>query len=502
MQNVLLLINNDIAAVQDFMRLADLILRTSDLRPVVFIDETMYFRVHVGVPAFCAERGIEVLTPASFGGGDGAAALGKQGRAVRRWLARFVTETVPALTRRVPSFRLRRMLKALEQADVDTIKAIRDVMLRRAAVCEAVLAQRPYSTLVIPEDNLELDTGIWLAIARRHGGRSIILPYTMSNTEEFAESSVHHPPLQVDASSQNQLVARLFPGWALRYKGRHFLRSTYAKSIAVELLGLTPPNPWLMNSGHADAIAVESAAMRNYCLAAGLPARQLVVTGSLADDVLADVLDGLSQRRRTLVQELGLQNDRPILLCGLPPDQNTYNRPGCEFADFDDLIRFWGECLSQVRDWNVIMRPHPKTTAERLEAMRQYGIKIAYNYTATLVPLCDLYVASVTSTIRWAIACGKPVINYDVYQYGYKDYEGVSGVALVNTRKEFRELLEQLTTDRDRLAALAAAQQREAARWGCLDGMSGRRIMALLRGEMIPESRPVARSEQAAAAVP
>ncbi len=35
----------------------------------------------------------------------------------------------------------------------------------------------------------------------------------------------------------------------------------------------------------------------------------------------------------------------------------------------------------------------------------------------SLVPLCSLYVASVSATIRWAIACGKPVVNYDVYRF-------------------------------------------------------------------------------------
>jgi hypothetical protein len=243
-------------------------------------------------------------------------------------------------------------------------------------------------------------------------------------------------------------------------------------------------------------------AMRDYYLAAGLPERQLVLTGSLPDDVLAEVQSGVAQRRSMFLEQFGFQDDRPILVCGLPPDQKTYDRPGCEFSDFDDLIGFWGECLSEVCGWNIVVRPHPKTAPGLLDALRQYGTKITYNDTAALVPLCDLYVSSISATIRWAIACSKPVINYDVYQYGYKDYDGVPGVALVNTRKEFRQLLQQVTTDCDCYAAMAAAQQRESGRWGCLDGMSGRRIMELLRGEIIPESRPIARLEQAAVAVP
>jgi hypothetical protein len=488
MRNILLLINNDIAAVQELARVADLIGRTSDLRPVVFIEQSVYWRQHLGVPAMFAERGIEVLTSNSFSGDNGHAALGKQGRAMRRWRAKFVSEALPALARLVPSSH--QMITALKSYR-ETIDGVRDAMLRRAAICDAVLSERPYSAVVISEDNVELDTGVWTAIARRHGVRSIIVPYTMSNAAEFAESFVHHPSFRVHAAYQNYLVARLFPEWTLRYKGCHFLRSTCAKVIAVELLGLTPPDPWVMNSGYADAIAVESIAMHDYCLAAGLPARQLVTTGSLTDDIIAAVLDDIPQRRSTLVEEFGLQDDRPILLCALPPDQNTYNRPGCEFADFDELVRFWGECLSQVGGWNVIVRPHPKTAPECLDALRQCGINITYNETATLVPLCDLYVVSVSSTIRWAIACGKPVINYDAYQFGYNDFHGLQGVALANTRNEFRDLVRQLTTDRNRRAALAAAQQRDSGRWGRLDGMSGRRMLALLRGETLTDSLPL-----------
>jgi hypothetical protein len=98
------------------------------------------------------------------------------------------------------------------------------------------------------------------------------------------------------------------------------------------------------------------------------------------------------------------------------------------------------------------------------------------------VPLCDLYVASVSSTIRWAIACGKPVINYDVYQYGYADYVGVAGVLLVRTRMEFRDALRKLSGDASVRDKLAERQRNDSSRWGMLDGRSGRRIVALLRG--------------------
>ena len=64
--------------------------------------------------------------------------------------------------------------------------------------------------------------------------------------------------------------------------------------------------------------------------------------------------------------------------------------------------------------------------------------------TAELVPLCDVFVASISSTIRWAIACGKPVVNYDVYRYRYTDFIGVEGVLTCEEQDEFVSVLRRL----------------------------------------------------------
>lgn len=482
MPNTLLIINEE-AHIRELSRVVDLLLRTQVLRPVIFLEDRM--KAHAPALSALAKRGVEVLTSDSFPASDSGATLLPKVRHSRRWRANALVLAARLIARCAPDW-LRRTKSGL--IDVAYIDLNRNLMLRRATVCDAVLRQRDYAAIVLCEDNIELDTGVWIAVARRQNVRSVIVPYTISNTAEFAESYVHHAPYQVGATQENRIVARLFPEWTLTYKGQNFLRSNYAKIIAVEQLGLTPPNPWLLNSGNADAIAVESAAMYEYYCAAGIPASQLVPTGSLTDDVIAAVLPDAEAKRRSLLQELGLPEDRPLLLCALPPDQNTYNRPGCEFTDFDDLIGFWGACLAGVAGWNVVVRPHPKTAPDRLSALRRHGIPITETDTAGLIPLCDLYVASVSATIRWAIACGKPVINYDVYQYGYKDYAGVEGVALVNTRTEFRDLLQKLTGVTEARATITTAQRQLAPRWAWLDGKSGARLVALLRGEKVPHS--------------
>jgi len=499
MSNVLLLINEE-AHVRELLRVADLLLDKTVLQPVAFVEDRMK---HVSESPLFIERGIEVLTSDLFSETAGHSTISP--RRTFRWaLANFLIRVYAAgrcpiiairkrdvnaaivlarMMRYVPA-PIGKMIESILNIDKDGFVGLnRRLMLHRAAVCESVLKQRPYVAVVMSEDNIELDTAIWIAVARRHKIKSIVVPYTISNATEFAESYVGSAPYQIGANDHNRLVSQLFPAWVLRYKGCEFLRTDFAKILALESLGLTPPEPWVLNSGYADAIAVESAAMYDYYRTAGIPARQLVNTGSLPDDVMAGALAEVPLRRRSILQEFGLQDDKPLLLCALPPDQNTYDRPGCEFINFDDLLEFWGDCLKAIMGWNIIVRPHPKTTPERIDSLRQRGLPVSYADTATLIPLCDLYVASVSATIRWAISCAKPVINYDVYQYGYKDFEALRGVSLVNTRAEFCERLLHVTRNEGERAALAAAQKVAAPRWGRLDGLSGWRLLSLLRGE-------------------
>jgi hypothetical protein len=470
MSDILLLISEE-AHARELSRVADYLRKASDLRPVYFVEDRMRpFGIHDKLAA----SGIETLTSDEFAADNARpAARVRNGWRWASTLITFMQGIAPRLR-----WGSGRLLSAFLQ-----IGSARDQMLRRSVMCEAVLSRRCFAALLLCEDNIELDTAVWIEAARKRGIRSIIVPYTMANTVELTEAYVFAAPYQVHASFANRLVARIFPKWVTRHKGRRFMRASYAKIVAVEMLGLTPPNPWLLNSGFADAIAVESVAMHEYYRAAGLPANQLVMTGTLPDDVMFENIANASNLRYAFLTEIGLPPDRPLLLCAFPPDDNRYERPGVEFSHFEEQLRFWGETFAAVQGWNIIIVPHPKTRIEQLDTLRKYGLTLSRRDTASLIPLCDLYVASASATIRWAIACGKPVINYDVFRLEFHDYDHLEGVALAKTCEEFRRALSALTGDPAEFSRIRAIQQREASRWGFRDGLSGRRMLALIRGE-------------------
>jgi hypothetical protein len=341
----------------------------------------------------------------------------------------------------------------------------------------ALLRRFDLAMVVLGGDMVGYDSAIWIREAHARDVRVVVLPSTMSDGLEHAEVYYHDPTHQL--TGINRIVARLYPKWVREHRGKKLLRVPGGRVLAMEWLGLAPPLPWIFNSGFADAIAIESDAMLAYYERCGLTGKQLTVTGTLSDDVLAEAKREAVPRREELYRSLGLPPDRPMLLSPLPPDflYIAGNRPECEFRQYAELVDYWIASLRAVTTHNIVISLHPSVRYEEMKHIESDRVRIGRQSTSSLVPLADLYVASVSSTIRWAIACGIPVVNYDVYRYRYRDYVDVDGVLNTEDKAQFRDWLARDAVFFDEIRA---RQAKNAPRWGTLDGKSHERILALI----------------------
>lgn len=350
--------------------------------------------------------------------------------------------------------------------------------LHRMRRFRTTLAERRPHVVVLAEDNVSHGTGLFTKIAHEHGCRVVVSPYTVANALEPAESYYDLPEHQMSRWS-NWIVGTLLPHWVFAYRGRSLLRMPAAHAAAQQLLGIAPPQPWALNSGHADAIVVESRKRVDYYRSAGLVREPLIATGGSFDDELASYLADREAARRRLCERHRLPPDRPLLLCGLPPNQ-LVGRPHAQFHVFADLVRAWLKPIAAQHRFNVIVRLHPRLSRRELRFIEtELGLAISEEPTARLIAMSDLYVASVSATIRWAIACGVPVINYDVFRYRYDDYDDARGVVTVQSHDAYVAEVRRVCNAPDYYRQLRAQQISCQEEWGRLDGSSGARLVAV-----------------------
>jgi hypothetical protein len=347
------------------------------------------------------------------------------------------------------------------------------------ALARRIVAREQPDLLVLAEDNVGYETAVLIRAVHERNVPAVVIPFTVSNALEPAEWHFRDPAHHVEGWS-SRLVAALYPRWVYEHRGRRMLRLPAAQVIAKQWWGLAPPIPWQMNSGSADAIAVESPFMEAYYRREGLPAGPLVVTGTLADDELAAVRREAVARREALCAELDLPRDRRLVLCAIPPDQFALCASQADLPDYQTLLRVWVDTLTDLPGCTVVVRLHPRMAFEAFRHIEAWGVRISQRDTASLVPLCDLFVASVSATIRWAIACGKPVLNYDVYRLGWTDFQDAPGVLRVETRADFAATARRLADDPSFYDEVRRRQEGDAPRWGRLDGQARRRILDCL----------------------
>lgn len=356
------------------------------------------------------------------------------------------------------------------------------VYLRSVKGFERMIAESGARVLILPEDVVGAFSPLLIKAAHRRGVPSLILPYTIANQQEAFKSLMGQRNYQRDFLP-NRIAAALFPRWAMTQDGVSLVRLPAWHILGQEITRTTPPDPWMMNSGYANVIAVESEAMQDYYRVAGIPPPKLRVVGAIYDDELAAFRANRAAERARLLQQISLDSEKPVLLVGGCPDQTRSCPPGFEFADIDEFIDRLFEAVSGLAsDYTIVFRPHPNygRMGERLAAK---GWAVTSMDTARLVALADAYVAFASATIRWAIACAIPAVNYDVFRYAYGDFESVEGVVNVQSYADFVSALHDLHTGSECLAQWRRRAEAGAARWGKLDGGSVDRIEDLI-GEL------------------
>jgi hypothetical protein len=336
--------------------------------------------------------------------------------------------------------------------------------------------------MVLFEDNIGNFTRFIGAAASRLRIPYVVLPVTIPNPREAA-SFFRCSRTHAVSGPAAGLIARRWPQWIYEFEGHPMLRLPASDILAMRGFGIDNIRPWVLNSGQAAAICVESAANNAIYERLGLDPSQLVMTGNLVDDTLFDVSSDREKRRRALAAELGIEADRMLVAVAFPPNQfGAPSRQAFEYASFAGLLDGWLQALSPLaRRVNFVLRAHPRLDPQELDRFVTAGCRVFTGTTEELVPLADLFVASISATIRWALALGIPVINYDCYRYRYDDYRGAPGMMLVEDQRSFASVLQEICLDSIAYRSLCELQISDRGNWGCIDGKFSTRFVALLQ---------------------
>lgn len=346
---------------------------------------------------------------------------------------------------------------------------------------KSLIEKYKLSHLLMASDLVQYDTGLYIKIFKKKKLKNIVLPQFFANYKELSEHIYY--------SKKNQLSQWIYltfrkisflKKWIKEYKSKYLIRLPLKYIFVKEILRISPKDPWTINTGGADIVAVEGKAVKKFFLnEKSFNKDEIIVTGSISNDRLYKTLKKSVQLKNEMMDRFDLIHELPIALVAIPPDMHRSRKFICNFNTYDDLLNFWLKELKRLNMYNILLSIHPSVPESDYGFIRDYGFPIIDKPTVEFVPLADLFVASISATIQWAIACGIPVINYDVYRYDYDDYKAESGVLYTDKELEFCDLLE-FFNNQENLRKITNIQKERSSEWAVLDGQSSERIYRLL----------------------
>ncbi|WP_139112653.1 hypothetical protein [Hoeflea olei] len=390
--------------------------------------------------------------------------------------AAAIVRRLPARSRTWASGQVTRALRNLRQPSF--LYALSSEYHWQRNLDKRLFARKP-DLIVLLEDNAEGLTGLVSHGARKRRIPYVILPDYIPNPAEPARYYFNNPHHSA-ATPAGRLIRYLAPQWVLDYDGKELLRLPGSAIVSRWIRGQRCPQPWILNSGYCSAILLESQSSQKHYEDLGFRPEKLKVVGGAIEDQLHAISLEREERRAELMDKYRLDGDKPLIVCGFPPDQYSAATEGFEFNSYDELCRNWFAVLEAVSDRaNVLVVRHPRTPEIELRRYAQERVHIASEPLDAILPVSDLYLACISTTIRWALALAIPVINYDTYRYDYGDFSAARGCTEVTGIDAFRKEIETLLEpgEFDRMRSIA---EEDAGRWGLMDGKFQDRLRAAL----------------------
>jgi hypothetical protein len=272
------------------------------------------------------------------------------------------------------------------------------------------------------------------------------------------------------------LISKYFPNWKI-FDGHYFFRSEPAKILSQEFLGIASPSPWDMYGSMEDYMLVSSEINRIFYKSNCIDSKKIILIGN-------PQLDRLAVKNNLNNFDVDFLYEKPIILCALVQTHCISGRPEADFQNHREMVDVWINTLNSQDKYNVIISLHPSMNYNDFKYIESQRLKISRMDIIELLPLSSIFIASVSSTIPFALSLGIPVINYDVYRYSdeldYLKYKEAGGIKTVLNKTDFLREINRITSDETYYNFLRERQMADSWKWGKLDGGSVNRFIFLL----------------------
>ena len=293
------------------------------------------------------------------------------------------------------------------------------------------LKKNAVTTVVLFEANIGYGSEFFLKACRKKNIQVLIFPYSFSNWLDPCVSYYNRG----DRSFKK--IPRGAPKkWFKEFHGKFISRLPPLTAFFLDIMKFSPPAPTAQDNASFGTYLLESKAFCHHLLQEGITPERLVEFGGYNFSLLSAA---------TVARERSIQSIR--ILFQVPPDiTNTKYFYKLETNSYADYLSKIYKIFSKYEGRVVFeLAHHPLSQKQdKIDILNKNIIEKNNVSIFEQITECDAYIACISSTIRWALALELPVINLDLYKFGYPDFSSANSLAFVDTLQDFETMLNHL----------------------------------------------------------
>jgi len=387
----------------------------------------------------------------------------------------FVSGEVFNVVRDKPLMTENSLYRLLGVGPLAILRTLLKIQRRRRCVDRELAIIRP-DVLIVFEDRVVDPEMIWLERAERMGIPALLIRYAASSAESDAwsrKNRMSHSLERGPLAPVRRLFARRYPAHALNFGMGAQLFFSFWDSVALALAGMARTNPWVAGGGRVTNAALQGDIDFDEASQLSGCDERFQITGQPSWDKMAD----LAQQKYRL-REMGEISGVPVLICALPQWGEHL-----QLAWQDHIKKI--EQLSALLERSgckVVLSLHPKTQREIYQPIAdRYNLQISDHPLSVILPGADLFIASWSSTLRWAAMLGIPSVNLDWAQQRYTLFSRLTSLPTSEGPEDLGPLLSRLVDNASIRQSLGEGLKEESSAYGSVDGQAGQRILSLIK---------------------
>ncbi|MCG7489655.1 hypothetical protein MHN79_09135 [Vibrio sp. Of14-4] len=213
-------------------------------------------------------------------------------------------------------------------------------------------------------------------------------------------------------------------------RGYYYYRHPVAS--ALKKFGVLTSDPFVMGKGKSDILCLNNNYYADQYIEKGVDERKIKVVGDISYDTLYQAYIKKNDIVSMVISKYHLDRKKKTVIIALPQLGEHHILP---WDRHWEEVRFILSSVSKL-EVNVLVSLHPRMIRSDYQFIElEFGCHILEERLANVIVVADLFVATYSSTVVWAVLCGINSAVLDFYDLGYNMYDFLNSIIKIKDKQ-------------------------------------------------------------------